>query len=400
APARHARTQGDFLPTIAESCGRRPILGALTGLRAIAALHVLVYHLAPRGTVWWLDAVFDSGYLGVGLFYVLSGFILTYNYVNTAGALEVSRRTFWTARFARIYPVYLMSLLVAAPVLVRFASGVIGRDGLLIGAAKTGVVAATNLTLTQGFLAWAVPPWNAPGWSLSAEMFFYALFPLLIGILGRLGTRALLLAAAVAYLVGLVPAVAFTLAFPHGAEATAPLNDLLLFLKFLPLTHVHEFVLGIVAGRWFLRGETPRWLTAAGVGAVLLIVAAMVANRVVPYALLHTGLLAPLFAVVICALATARLPGTRVLARPLAVRLGEASYALYLIHLPLGRYTIALLLALGLSWGWLPLIAFIVAAQAVSYGVFRLVEEPFRRRLRAALAPRAQRPAASVPSAA
>ena len=77
-------------------------LDALTGLRFLAALHVVLFHfgtpclqgVAPE----WMVQVVASGYASVGVFFLLSGFVLAYNYVDTAGGMQTPPRAFWSAR--------------------------------------------------------------------------------------------------------------------------------------------------------------------------------------------------------------------------------------------------------------------------------------------------------------
>ncbi len=109
------------------------------------------------------------GYIGVMFFFTLSGFVLAW-----AIRPGVSKRSFYQARFARIYPLYLATWLAAVA-----ASFVLGDD-------KSWIGIVLSLILLQ---AWVPVPeiygaGNSPGWSLSVEAFFYALFPFLTA--GRL----------------------------------------------------------------------------------------------------------------------------------------------------------------------------------------------------------------------
>src|SRR5690242_15391822 len=99
---------------------RKPNLDALTSIRFLAAMHVVAYHyliyipefraLAPE----WIKHLVASGPLELVMFFVLSGFVLTYNYVTARGALRISRTEFWQARLVRLYPMYLLGMLVYA----------------------------------------------------------------------------------------------------------------------------------------------------------------------------------------------------------------------------------------------------------------------------------------------
>ena len=84
-------------------------LAALTGLRFFLAIWVVLFHFArfpAAGFPVPVKNILSSGFLGVDVFFLLSGFLMAYNYLDGAGALVTTNRHFWAARFARIYPVY------------------------------------------------------------------------------------------------------------------------------------------------------------------------------------------------------------------------------------------------------------------------------------------------------
>src|SRR5262249_8921155 len=96
-------------------------LEALTGLRFLAAAHVLFFHaglVQLPGVPVWVRNLAGHADLSVSLFFVLSGFILTYNYFDPVRGCRVGDRQFWAARIARVYPVYLLGLLLAIPLLL------------------------------------------------------------------------------------------------------------------------------------------------------------------------------------------------------------------------------------------------------------------------------------------
>ena len=100
----------------------QPALTPLTSLRFLAASLVLLFHALdsfPQASVLQLPRpmlnVLESGFIGVSVFFILSGFILGYNYLAMDFAPPRARRQFWAARFARIYPVYLLGMVLAAP---------------------------------------------------------------------------------------------------------------------------------------------------------------------------------------------------------------------------------------------------------------------------------------------
>jgi peptidoglycan/LPS O-acetylase OafA/YrhL len=120
------------------SAARPAPLDALTGIRFLAALHVVLYHYAGEifaSTHWAVRALIAAGPSAVGLFYVLSGAVLTYSCTVADGGLTSSRRAFWTARFARIYPTYLLALILDAPF---FASALLKTQPCLSGTFQAG----------------------------------------------------------------------------------------------------------------------------------------------------------------------------------------------------------------------------------------------------------------------
>lgn len=100
---------------------RSPELDWLTALRIFAALWVVIHHFgigihgSPRIGWFSLPAFLEQGSMGVGVFFVLSGFILSHAYSNKPG---FSAKAFLVNRFARIYPVYALALVLAAPALI------------------------------------------------------------------------------------------------------------------------------------------------------------------------------------------------------------------------------------------------------------------------------------------
>lgn len=314
----------------------RPQLRSLTGLRFIAALQVVVFHCSHwrDWSVWRpLRDAAGAGYVAVSLFFVLSGFILTYAHA-AAGAPDLDRRAFYTNRFARIYPAYAFALLLGAPLFI-------GHSLRLFGARTTLQQATAVVLLLQAYFPSMALAWNPPGWSLSVEAFFYLLFPFVAPRLTRCRGSIALAVAAASYAVCLLLPLAYVAIAPDAPvppvfDSDAPwLNA----LRYDPVARFPEFVIGIVAGRWYLDmgapRESARWSLPAA-AALVVIVAALGGSSLISYPVLHNGLLAPGFALLIVGLASG---GGGAFARLLATRpfvaLGDASYSLYVLHVPL-----------------------------------------------------------------
>lgn len=135
-------------------------LDALTGLRFFAALHVVLFHFARPvldPAPEWLRSLVGSGYSAVGVFFVLSGFVLAWNYLDTDGRMETGTRAFLAARVARVYPVYLLTFLLSAPPTV-LASVV--DNGWKVAVMKLAVAAVAALTLLQAWTPRLALYWN------------------------------------------------------------------------------------------------------------------------------------------------------------------------------------------------------------------------------------------------
>jgi peptidoglycan/LPS O-acetylase OafA/YrhL len=358
---------------------------SLTGLRIIAAALVFLSHLSAPDFVAAPVATFMlAGYNGVTVFFVLSGFVLAWNYADRLARPSI--RGLWSfavARVARIYPLYLFALLwAAAPALVT--QTVPEGSWLHLFALQTWH--------PDVFVAYAL---NGPGWSIGVEFFLYACFPLVLLAVGPLRTRPRLL---LAVIVGAV-VVVFGLAFWFTSTG----RDLLAstdpesahrWLYRTPLTRLGDFVVGVALA---LLVRAVRSHRRAGTCAQVLGVAAFAVLMVSP-SLLNTAwswdaaYLVPA-ALVIWGLATH--PGSalaRLLASKPMVLAGEASFAFYLLHMPLlARLTVG---PVDRWYGWVFTTALEFAMiMLVAVGAHIAIERPMQRWIRGALDRRRPSPA-------
>lgn len=378
----------------------RDRLGSLTGLRFAAALGILLYHHGGplvAGLPAWVERVRTGGHVWVGLFYVLSGFVLAWANPLPMGPSE--RKTFYVARFARLYPAYLLAFLLIAPFALERWEG-----GGSVALAKTAIVATACLLLLQ---AWATPIarlWNPPGWSTSVVAAFYAAFPFLAARLARLSRRGLALAALGAWASSLSLPLLYLALRPDGEVAPGALTweepFWLEALKFHPLARAGEFAFGVALGLLHHRGLALGRAGGAAAAASLGVLGVLLAWGGAPYVLLHNGLAVPLFAIALVGLASGHGGTARLLSTPAARALGDASFALYALQEPLWLWARRLLAedpqsAPGAAFvaGWA------LFAIAFSVVVSRTLERPARRALRALLGGERAREA-SVPSSA
>lgn len=310
--------------------GARPHLGALSGIRFFAAFNVVLFHLW-NGQNFQLKSAFltgivSSGYVGVSFFFLLSGFIHGYAYgPERVGKLKVWE--FYRGRIARIYPVYLLALLLASWTFIHAAPW-----PQLI---KPGVAV---LTMTQAWMPSTAMSWNYPAWTMSSELLFYALFPFMAPAVARLSSRGLLILAAVLLVVMLSVPAAYVIVAPDGFRHVLSNygSDWLNTVKFNPLARLPEFVIGLALGYHFVKSdaaETPvrgDWMSAVA----LVVIALMLGfSAHLPYLFLHNGLMAPAFGLLMYGLASGGWI-SHVFSNRLFVLLGNASYAMYLIQAP------------------------------------------------------------------
>lgn len=346
----------------------RPTIAALTGLRAVAAVWVVLFHY--RGDILTLapalrpvEPLMAAGYLGVDVFFVLSGFVLAYNYAEPLSRWRPRQAaSFVQNRVARVWPVHLVTL--HADLLQAW---VVGALGITAGGHRRTVGAyVQNLTMTHSW--WNDrPSFNAPAWSISAEWAAYLACPLLLVALARL--RSARVAAVLALLGYAVMLTIFALwALPNGNVAHAGMLRL-----------VVEFCAGLLALRVYQR--RPRLLGRLAAPLCLVIAAVVMA---VPAT--RTGYwLAPALGLLVLCLALDVGPLARVLARPWFVFWGEASYCLYMTHVLLrpGLHAVVAPSDLGSRAARLGvLVAYAAALAAAAVLLHRLVEVPARRRLR------------------
>jgi len=361
----------------------RPRLPALTSLRFFAALHVVFFHLLALKIMWdtgWLKKISSIGYVGVSFFFVLSGFILVYTYAGR----DTTAKEFWRARFARIYPAFLFSLVLTGPFFF-FAALMFKVPFYEWFGAHIKLVLVLVPLLLQAWVPLAALAWNSVAWSLSDEAFFYLGFPFLQKRILKMDAAVLGVLAAACWLLSLGMTSFYTLKNPdHLLVIDADvLNGFWLnAVKFHPLARLPEFLLGMACGAIFLKSK--RNSAHAGplvLGGLLLFLLAAVYSDRLPYAVLHTSLLAPAFAAVIYGIALKPRWGNLLEWKPLEF-LGDASYSLYLLHAFLmGPFFYT---QTGdprhRSVGWV--VVYFVLAISISGLVYRFIEQPARRKLR------------------
>ena len=359
-PGRHFETIGSAM--------QAEHLKPLTALRFFAAAWVVLFAFWPRLDVGFTPAIVSKGYLGVEVFFILSGFILCHVYLPGVEQGRFRYGSFLWARLARIYPLHLICLATI---------GVLGTAAVLAGRVIDPNILnmpslAPNLLLLH---AWGLAPvsgWNHPSWSISAEWFAYLAFPAFAWAALKLKGRP---EAALA--------IALVLVFALNA----------LFLKFagFPLTKAtiswgalrivpcfaYGCALYLVWRSGAVQGRTAALAGALFFGAALVLGA---------QASLPDPVLVTLAGGLILFLASLSSTGSKAFSHPALVYLGEISYSIYMVHtlwdlvfvngVSAALHLDSKQLPLGL---WLILLAGVIPLASASY---HLIERPARERLR------------------
>jgi peptidoglycan/LPS O-acetylase OafA/YrhL len=387
-PGRAQSTIADAPQDVMDASEHKVIIKALTGVRAIAAGWVVIGHFAPTISVLFpnfgkMDWLTQSGYLGVDLFFVLSGFILLHNYHAEFRTFKAdSYRKFLWLRLARIYPVHLFAMLT---LIVLLIGAHVMHRGLTMPERFTAIDFVRNLFLVQ---AWGFSKdlsWNIPAWSVSAEWFAYLLFPIVAMVTLRIRSLP-------SMVIGVVLMYAVMLGY---FEFKGYQNNTIAIQGAL-IRVTTQFIAGCLLYRIYRTGFGARWNWSwITVGLIAAVVAT---QALVPPQPIRGSLYpAPLLALLILALArsTGRLTGF--LGSRQMVFWGEASYALYMTH-DVVRLALTKLLPVEkfAARGTVMAIAFIAIYAATIFGMavgtYLLVERPARARMRSLIDPRHRRP--------
>ncbi len=352
----------------------RQEIGALTGLRGVAACWVAMYHGHEFGRLAGPAGVLlRHGYLAVDVFFVLSGFVmgLSYAHMFAPGFRARTYAAFLLRRFARVYPLYAaMTGMIAVVAIVHQT-----HSGHVTGSLLRQIF--YNATLTQ---AWGLAgSLDGPAWSISTELAAYVVFPLLLAAV-LFGGRASLAASMVVAFLGLLAVANAPTPASYPWVRQGPLDVSWVAPPWAVLRCCAEFTIGLGA----YRAATRKWPVARtlafSVSAYLLVIAALFVRG---SDLLFVALVPALLLALLAPNAGTRLLGSRV---PLT--LGHWSFAIYLWHgvllarwrpLVFTRASAVMPHAAALA---LSELAFWVLLMILAFLSYRLIEVPGRRAVR------------------
>lgn len=329
----------------------------ITFTRFIAALGVVFFHFGKNIPPFDFFIV-KNAYLGVSYFYVLSGFIMIIAYYQSS---HINFNTYQKNRFSRIYPIYFV--------------GVISQ-----------VLLTSNYSIKQILLClFAIQSWvpgyalalNTPGWSISVEIFFYLLFPLLFNKYYKsTGIKKIALVIFFIFIITqIATAIRHLLPF-HGIYFNS--SD----FSYFPLVHLNQFLIGNLSGLLFIRYlkdnlnyKKTYWILLSIVGIALCL-----CLLIINYSRfsVHNGIMAILFAPIIIFISFDKGYLSKFLSLKPLVYLGEISYSLYILQLPVYVLTSRYITIDN----WMNLIIYIGILTIISIIAFESIEKPARNYFR------------------
>jgi len=378
-------------PTSTRSRAATVEIPALTGLRAVAAVWVLLHHLSflpVTGYAGWFAPVAPlvaAGTLGVDLFFALSGFLIARSYLDRWRGAPGPRQAlgFVWARLARVWPLYAVVVVLVG--LWCAARAVLGSDGVITWqGTQPGLDPLSwlrQLTMTQMWDSGGIDgvSFVLPAWSISAEWAAYLAFPLLAGAawMVRGWPRPVL---AVLAVLAAAPTAVVAVQGAHGGS----------FGGFWAVRLAAGFGAGVLT--WLVVRRVPRTRTVSRWAHRVLLLAITEVVVVVYWAATAPAgtafsadarvfLAAPLMPVVLGALALTDGPVARVLGSPRLRHGGRISYALYLVHFPLIEMALVAMtripvLAPDTAAAALLVPHLAVASLVLAHLAYRFVEEP------------------------
>ncbi len=347
--------------------GARPdrgFIAELDGLRGIAILLVIVHRFWPRSDTGVAADLAGAGWIGVDLFFVISGFLITGILLETRGQPDFFRN-FYIRRILRIFPLY---YLFVGMVLLAFSWNPAFREAS--GSPLWYLLYLGNVP--EGVLGHDVPYWLGPVWSLAIEEQFYLTFPFLVAVLDRRRLTIVLLA-----IMAIAPAIrTVTMLMAPGQERVQYL---------FTLCRLDTIAVGCLLAILWRSIDVERhraWLHKAGVG--VLVGAAVVAlvtgldrttafGRVAGYSVVAFGCAAG----VMLAVLARGLPSSAPLRASWLQYFGKLCFGLYLLHRPADTIVSALGARIGIDGAALWLIPVKTAVAVVLATLsWRLLEQP------------------------
>ncbi|WP_114937398.1 acyltransferase family protein [Mucilaginibacter endophyticus] len=327
-------------------------------LRFIAAIMVVWYHFGSPTFFSY------NGGEAVNFFFFISGFVMIVanaRYFKSENT-EFARKEFYVKRFARIYPLYFLALLAQA--IFHYC----------IKTIDTPTVKYRLIFEVLGIERWLyVGAFNAPGWTISCEFFFYLFFPFLIVYMRKNEARFKTVA-----WVYFIFTYCLTLVLSYLTELHLPTIPKLVVtgLRLNPVFLISIFMLGMLCGKVFLDRKARFFRNQINslITVILCIAIVFLVKFYVPgYYVLANGLLSPVYFVMILAITSFKKKDTTFFSAKPLIFLGDISYSIYIFQAPFMNYFKMFVMPIGT---WPALIVATLALIAFCSVLYFTVEMP------------------------
>ncbi len=335
-------------------------------LRFVAAFGILIFHFGRNvQSLEWGNQLWDVSNTAVSFFFFLSGFVLVYAYTNRG--LDKTKR-FYMARFARIFPLYGVALFLTA--LPLFAKSNIHLIDFLL-----------SIFMIQAWVPGYSQVLNTPGWAISVQLLFYMLFPFILPHIKNYRSNKRILVTMFVLWSGNLFAHIILFNLTIIPEAKSTFID---FVFYHPITHFTTLLLGGFAATLYIRNKEiisrfSQIFLFISICSFLLIV--FIPNPILKYH--HNGLFCPLFFLAIIGLSARNdTVLSKVFSQPIFIKLGNISYAIYILQRPLFYFFYGVISRLNINLTadqlfWL-FIVFIMLSSLIAY---HFIEVPFRKKI-------------------
>ncbi|MBI9098404.1 MAG: acyltransferase [Spirochaetaceae bacterium] len=344
----------------------------LTSLRFIFALMVFFHHLifliSKENELFMkmYKYVFEKGYIGVGFFFILSGYILTHVYKNQIIKNEFNLKRFYIYRIARIYPLHFITLMLSIP--------------LTIGILKKTPFSWTQKFLENILLVQSMIPkrhhyfsFNIVSWSISSEMFFYLLFPFLIILILKLDLRKI----SILLTIIIVTTVSLMLVIKED------LHHALFYIN--PLFRLGDFLIGIILYRFSTKFSFSSIgkATILEFTSIILLLLFFSGSSHIPQVFQFSVYYWLPIAFIIVIFSKQKGKISELLSKRVFLLLGEISYGFYLFHLLIIKYSVMINNKYNIIKNEFVLaVIILILSIFVSYLSFHLIEKRFNRKIR------------------
>ncbi|MES2575435.1 MAG: acyltransferase [Bacteroidota bacterium] len=334
-------------------------LEQLTFTRFVAAISIVVFHYGTTIFPFNLDTtnfLFQQANIGVSYFFILSGFVMIIAYGDKTRIISIE---YLIKRLARLYPVYLLGIIIYLTYII-IAQRPIDYTGLLF-----------NLTMIQSWIHGYALSFNGPGWSLSVELFFYISFPFLFNhFYKKYSFKTLVIPIILIFAVSQI--IFHFLIYLSFESEYKKIQDTILYF---PLLHFNEFLIGNLAGLFFIKGIKNRNYDWSIIILIVLLGILLKFDIGVNY---HNGLLAIIFVPLILLISSNNGILTKIYRHKYLIFLGEISYGIYILQNPIHKWVHEIMKYLRIDNTTITFYTFLAVLILFSALSYKYIESPSR----------------------